>query len=87
MSDHVLSRESLHARFDGLAEGRDQGNARGAYEAVLARLTANQRAAEERGWTACALERAGGMGRLSAWGVPPGDAERRPIPDWLPRTH
>lgn len=84
MSDHIVSRDTLYARFDGLAAGRDQGHARGAYEALLSRLTANQRAAEEQGWSACALERAGGMGRLRAWGLPPGGPDRLPIPDWLP---
>lgn len=83
MTDHIVSRETLYARFDGLAAGRDQGNPRGAYDALLERLTTNQRAAEACGWTACALERAGGMGRLRAWGVPPGHAERHQIPDWL----
>jgi hypothetical protein len=86
MSDHVVSRETLHARFDRFAEGRAQGNARGAYEAVLDRLAANRRAAEALGWSSCALERAGGMGRLCVWGRPPGVAERHPIPDWLPSS-
>ena len=86
MSDHIVSRDTLYERFDGLAAGRDLGHAGGAYEALLTRLTANQRAAEEQGWSDCALERAGGMGRLRAWGVPPGSADRLPIPDWLPAS-
>lgn len=86
MSDHVVSRETLYARFDRFAEGRAQGDAWGAHEAVLDRLAANQRAAETFGWTSCALERVGRMGRLCAWGVPPGDVERHLIPDWLPAS-
>jgi hypothetical protein len=86
MTDHVVSRETLYERFDANATGRAFGGAWTAHEALLDRLAANRRAAEAYGWTACALERAGGMGRLSAWGVPPGDAERHLIPDWLPDT-
>jgi hypothetical protein len=86
MTDHVVSRETLYARFDAFAAGREQGGGRSAYEALLDRVAANQRAAEAQGWTACALERSGGMGRLRPWGVPPGHAERHPIPDWLPDT-
>lgn len=86
MTDHIVSRETLYARFDAFAEGREQGRARSAYEALLERLTANQRSAEAEGWTACALERAGGMGRLTALGVPPSRSERHLIPDWLPAT-
>lgn len=73
MSDHVVSRETLYARFDSFAEGRAHGDARRAHEALLDRLAANQRVAEAFGWTSCALERVGRMGRLSVWGVPPGD--------------
>ena len=83
---HVVSRETLYERFDILAEGRGPGDARMAQDALLDRLATNQRMAEARGWTSCALERAGGMGRLTVWGVPPGDVERHPIPDWLPET-
>ena len=56
--------------------------ARAAHEAVLVRLTNNQRVAEAYGWTSCALERAGGTGPLRAWGVPPAEGLRQPIPDW-----
>ena len=86
MVDHVVSRETLYARFDAFAENRAQGGAWAAHEAVLDRLAANQRVAEAYGWTSCALERAGGTGRLSAWGVPPGECERYLIPDWLPAS-
>jgi hypothetical protein len=86
LSDHVVSRETLYARFDRFAEGRAQGDARRAHDALLDRLAANQRVAEAFGWTSCALERAGGLGRLSVWGVPPADVERHPIPDWLPES-
>lgn len=85
MIDHVVSRETLYDRFDRLATGRAHGDTRRAHDALLDRLAANERAARAFGWTACALERRGGFGRLSVWGVPPGDAERHAIPDWLPR--
>jgi hypothetical protein len=86
MADHVVSRETLYARFDAFAEGRQRGGARSAYEALLDRVAANQRAAEAQAVQPCALERAGGMGRLRPWGVPPGHSERHVIPDWLPET-
>lgn len=83
MGAHVVSRDSLYRRFDQLARGRAQGGAWEAHRDVVDRLAANQRAAEADGWTSCALERAGGMGRLMVWGVPPGQVVRHPIPDWL----
>jgi hypothetical protein len=83
MSDHLVSRDTLYQRFDDCSDGRGLGGAWAAHEAVVDRLAVNRRMAEARGWTSCALERAGGMGRLTVWGVPPGDCERHPIPDWL----
>ena len=83
---HRQSREILYERFDALAEGRTIGDAKGADAAVLERLAANRQAAESRGWTACALERAAGMGRLTVWGLPPGETGRRLVPDWLPAS-
>lgn len=83
---HRQSREILYARFDALAEGRLIGDAKGADAAVLERLAANRDAAESRGWTACAHERAAGMGRLTVWGLPPGETDRRLVPDWLPAS-
>lgn len=78
-----MSLDKLYARFDALSEGRD-GADRGwsIHAAILERLAANMREAEDRGWTSCALERAGGMGRLRAFGVNPGEPQRRVIPDW-----
>ena len=81
MADHVVSRETLYARFDAFAENRAQGGAWAAHEAVLDRLAANQRVAEAYGWTSCALERDGGLGRLRLFGVPPGDRLRAEVPD------
>ena len=86
MSDHVVPRESLYRQFDDIARGRVQGGARAAHQAVIDRLAANQVAAEAAGWTSCSLERAAGLGRLMAWGVPPGLLARQPVPDWLPST-
>ena len=83
MSQRPMSLEKLYARFDALAEGRDVAD-RGwsVHEAILDRLAANMREATDRGWTSCALERAGGMGRLRAFGVQPSEPHRRVIPDW-----
>ena len=85
MTNPHVSRDRLYERFDEFSKGRARGGARNPHDAVLKRLVANQGEARARGWTACTLERAGGMGRLRAWGLPPGDAERHPIPDWLPQ--
>lgn len=74
---------TLYSQFDEMVEGRGAGGpAWNAHELILDRLTANMREAERRGWSACALERAGGMGRLRAFGVSPAASGRRPIPDW-----
>jgi hypothetical protein len=83
MLDRLVPLETLYARFAAFAEGRAQGaGCWDAHEAVLDRLAANQRVAETYGWTACALERAGGTGQLRAWGVPPGERQRCLLPDW-----
>jgi hypothetical protein len=75
--------EALYRDFDEMAEGRAPGNrAWNAHEAILDRLASNIREAEGRGWTSCALERAGGMGRLRACGIRPSETGRRTIPDW-----
>lgn len=81
MNEHVTL-DTLYARFDAIAEGRVPSDRWNAHAAVLDRLAANRRTAERNGWTSCALERAGGMGRLTAWGLPPGSTQRHPIPDW-----
>ena len=77
---------AYNGRFDSLAEGRTTGDARGADDAVQERLAANREAAEARGWTECALERAAGMGHLTVWGRPPGAVQRHLVPDWLPES-
>ena len=82
MIDRLVSLDTLYARFDAAAEGRTRADGWNAHEAVLDRLAANQRTAETNGWTSCALERLGGIGRLRAWGVPPTSSERHLIPDW-----
>jgi hypothetical protein len=83
MTDHQVPLTTLYARFDAFAEGRAFGKGCWvAHEAVLDRLAENQRVAEGYGWTSCALERAGGTGPLQAWGVPPAEGQRHPIPDW-----
>jgi hypothetical protein len=85
MTDRLIPLETLYTRFDAFATGKVRsGKGWDAHEAVLDRLAANQRVAEEYGWTSCALERAGGMGRLTAWGIPPQESQRHLIPDWPP---
>jgi len=76
--------ESLQAQADARAERAVSADAWAAHEAVLDRLAANVRVGQSYGWTSCAIERVDGATRFSAWGVPPGDCERHPIPDWLP---
>jgi hypothetical protein len=82
MASRPVPLDTLYAELDALARGRAHGEAWAAHEAVLDRLAENRRAAEANGWTSCALERDGRMGRLRAWGVPPSGGERRIIPDW-----
>lgn len=83
MTDEPLEPlESLQARVDARVESRVSSDGWAAHEAVLDRLAANVRVAETYGWTSCAIERLDGATHFSAWGVPPGDCERHPIPDW-----
>ncbi|HEY0778111.1 MAG TPA: hypothetical protein VGD56_09115 [Gemmatirosa sp.] len=73
---------SLYARFDAIATGHDRhGSSQAAHRAILDRLAANGRAAEADGWTACALERDGGSGRLRLIGVAPQTTLRVVVPD------
>lgn len=82
MSETDGSLEALHARADEIATSRaGGGGSRAAHLAIVERLTSNRRLAERQGWTACALERAGGMGRMRMVGVPPGGTERIEVPD------
>lgn len=74
--------ERLYLRRESLTNGDSHGAGWSAHAAILDRLAANQRVAQAGGWTSCAIERAGGVGRFRAWGVPPGDTCRHQIPDW-----
>lgn len=74
----------LYARFDAIAEGLAPGDSSAVHRAVLRRLAANQRTAEGLGWTACALERLGGSGRLLLYGVRSTGLPREVVPDWIP---
>ena len=74
----------LYARFDAIAEGLVRGDSGAAHRAILDRLAANRRTAEGQGWTACALERQGGSGRLLLSGVRPKGGARDVVPDWIP---
>lgn len=82
MTDRLESLRSLQERVDARAESRVRSDRWAAHEAVLDRLAANVRVAQIHGWTSCAIERVDGSARFSAWGVPPGQCERHPIPDW-----
>ena len=72
----------LYERFDAAATGRESAFGVDRHAAVVERLTTNRAYAEAAGWTACALERDGGMGRLRMIGVAPGGAGRSIVPDW-----
>jgi hypothetical protein len=82
MSDHPSVLEGLQARFDAITISRSgAGGSWNAHVAILDRLASNRRGAESAGWTQCALERDGGMGRLRLFGLPPGDTLRTEVPD------
>lgn len=85
MSNHLVSLQTLYARFDSIARWGTPGNSSAAHEAVQDRLAANRAAAETNGWTSFSLERAGGVGPLRLWGVRPAHEEREVVPDSLPR--
>jgi hypothetical protein len=74
--------ETLHTRRESVANGDSHGAGWSAHAAILDRLAANQRVAQSLGWTACAIERVERAGRFGAWGIPPWDDCRHPIPDW-----
>lgn len=82
MTDPLEPLKSLHAKVDARADSRMRSDRWAAHEAVLDRLAANVRLAESRGWTSCAIERIDNAAHFNAWGVPPGECERHPIPDW-----
>ena len=82
MIDVLQSLESLQTRVDARRESGVSSDAWAAHAAVLDRLAANVRVARSSAWTSCAIERVDGATQFSAWGVPPGDCERHPIPDW-----
>ena len=82
MTNPLEPLDSLHARVDARSDSRVSSDGWAAHDAVLSRLTANIRVAEAHGWTACAIERVDDDARFIAWGVSPGETERRTIPDW-----
>jgi hypothetical protein len=82
MTEPLEPLESLQAKGDARAHSRVSSDGWAAHEAVLDRLAANIRVAETYGWKSCAIERIDGATHFSAWGVPPGETERHPIPDW-----
>jgi hypothetical protein len=82
MTNPLESLQSLQETVDARAESRVPSDRWAAHEAVLDRLAANVRVAQTHGWTSCAIERVDGATHFSAWGLPPGQCERHPIPDW-----
>jgi hypothetical protein len=84
MSEHLVPLETLYTRFDLIARWGAPGNSQTAHEAVQDRLAANRTAAETNGWSSFSLERSGGVGRLTLWGVPPSREDREVVPDWMP---
>jgi hypothetical protein len=82
MLDPSSQLNRLQTRFDRLASGADKsGSSWLAHTAILARLAANRERAEAAGWTACNVERLGGMGRLQLYGIAPGAIGRSEFPD------
>lgn len=77
--------ERLYARHMLIATGREMGDSRLLHLAILDRLAANRRIAEEQGWTSLALQRIAGMGQLELWGVAAAGERREIVPDWAPR--
>jgi hypothetical protein len=76
------SLESLQVKVGARADSRMPSDGWAAHEAVLDRLAANIRVAESHGWTSCAIERVDQAPHFNAWGVPPNECVRHPIPDW-----
>ena len=74
----------LYTRFDAIARGRAYGDSSAAHRSVIERLEANQQRAEAMGWTAFALERAGGSGRLELRGTAPTGLRGEIVPDAIP---
>ena len=85
MSSYLGPLEQLHVRHSLIATGRADGDSHLVHLAILERLAADRRVAENEGWTALALERVGGMGALRLCGLPPEAQRREVVPDWAPR--
>lgn len=79
---YQLPLDRLYERFDRFAEGRGRTGGGDLHGAILSRLAANRGYAEAAGWTACALERDGRLGRLRLMGLAPGATRRTAVPDW-----
>ncbi len=82
MKNYTSQLDRLHNHFDAIAERPTAGGGSTAvHGAILGRLAANRSRAEAAGWSGCALVRDGGSGRLRLVGVPPGEQDRREVPD------
>jgi hypothetical protein len=80
--ESLESLESLQSKAETRADSRTASDGWAAHACVMDRLAANVRVAQARGWTSCAIERIDDAQQFSAWGVPPGECQRHPIPDW-----
>lgn len=79
---YQLPLERLYERFDAVASGNAHARGVDLHQVILDRLAANRAHAEAAGWTACALERDGGSGRLRLIGLAPSGDGRAIVPDW-----
>jgi hypothetical protein len=77
--------EALYAIQESRSRGAIASDAWASHEAVQDRLMLNNREAESRGWTSCAIEGSSSARRIEAWGLPPGQVQRHLIPDWMTR--
>jgi hypothetical protein len=86
MIDPYVPLRMLYAQCDAARRAHGGDDEWEAYAAVLDRLAANRRIAEASGWTSCAIERDGDVGRFELFGVPPTSGLRTPVPDWSAGT-
>ncbi len=82
MIEYPSALNRLQAQFREITRGREPGvNSTRVHAAILDRLALDRSGAEAGGWSALALERDGGSGRLRLVGVAPGAERRTEVPD------
>jgi hypothetical protein len=84
--DHDVPLEMLYAQCEAARRVHGGDDEWQAHAAVLDRLAANRRLAEGAGWTSCAIEREGEVGRFRLFGIAPGAGMRAEVPDWSDPT-